>query len=65
LAIRSLYDIAEAAKSECGDTTVAMEKKVLVAKKTGPVVQGNATKSKLSTVTPAPKVITALKVGFL
>ena len=41
-----------------------MEKKVLGAKKTGPVAKGNATKSKLGSVKPAPKVITALKVGF-
>ena len=64
MATRLHYDITEAAKSEFGDNTVAMEKKVLVAKKTGPVVQGNAAKSKLGTVKVAPKVVTALKVGF-
>jgi hypothetical protein len=42
---------------------VAVEKKVLVAKKTGPVAKGNTTKSKLGTVKTAPKVVTALRVG--
>ena len=54
--------IAEASKSKFGDTTVAMEKKVLEGKKTGPVAKGNTT-SKVGTVKLAPKVVTALKVG--
>ena len=41
---------------------MAMEKKVLAGKKTGPVVKGSTTKSKLGTVKPAPKVITALRI---
>jgi hypothetical protein len=43
---------------------VAMEKKVLAAKKTGPVAKGNTTKSKLGTVKVAPKVVTAFRPGF-
>jgi hypothetical protein len=39
-----------------------MEKKVLAAKKTGPKAKGNTTKSKLGTVKPAPKVITAMRI---
>ncbi len=50
------------AKSKLGELTVAMEKKVLAGKKTGPVVKGSTTKSKLGTVKPAPKVITALRI---
>ena len=56
--------VRKAAKSKLGEFTVAMEKKVLSAgKKTGPVAKGSTTKSKLGTVKPAPKVITALKWG--
>jgi hypothetical protein len=53
--------VRKAAKSKLGEFTVAMEKKVLAGKKTAPV-KGSTTKSKLGTVKPAPKVITALKV---
>ena len=41
---------------------MAMEKKVLAGKKTGPVVKGNASKSKLGAVKPAPKVVTAFGI---
>ena len=41
---------------------MAMEKKVLSGKKTGPVAKGNTTKSQLGTVKPAPKVITAMRI---
>jgi hypothetical protein len=54
--------VRKAAKSSFGDFTVAMEKKVLAGKKTGPVVKGSTAKSKLGTVTPAPKVITAMRI---
>ena len=54
--------VRKAAKSKSGELTVAMEKKVLSGKKTGPVVKGGTTKSKLGTVTIAPKVITALRI---
>jgi hypothetical protein len=62
VAIRLLYDVAYSSESKLGDTTGAMEKKVLVPKKTAPAVQGNATKSKLGTVKPEPKVITAMRI---
>ena len=55
--------VRKAAKSKLGELTVAMEKKVLAGKKTGPVVKRSTTKSTLGTVKPAPKVITALKWG--
>jgi hypothetical protein len=41
---------------------VAMEKKVLSGKKTGPIAKGSTTKSQLGTVKPAPKVITAMRI---
>jgi len=53
--------VRKAAKSKLGELTVAMEKKVLAGKKTGPVVKGS-TKSKLGTVKVAPKVITAMRI---
>jgi hypothetical protein len=53
--------VRKAAKSKLGELTVDMEKKVLAGKKTGPVVKGS-TKSKLDTVKPAPKVITAMRI---
>jgi hypothetical protein len=52
--------LRKAAESKLGDTTVALEKKVLSGKK--PAVKGNTTKSKLGTVKPAPKVITAMRI---
>jgi hypothetical protein len=42
---------------------VALEKKVLAGKKTAPVVKSSTTKSKLGTVKPAPKVITAMRIN--
>jgi hypothetical protein len=42
---------------------VAMEKKVLVAKKTGSADKRTTTKSKLGTVKTAPMVVTVLRIG--
>jgi hypothetical protein len=57
-----LYDVAESCSIKIWRVTVAMEKKVLSGKKTGPVAKGNTTKSQLGTVKPAPKVITAMRI---
>jgi hypothetical protein len=44
-----------------GDTTMAMEKKSLVSKKTAPVSKSNSTKSKIDTSKPAASKVVAAR----